>query len=435
MTKGKSVVQFLKDISRPARHFIMSRVREVLLQRDVVICRKNYVRQIERCRDKLKRGEKLRVIFLVSELSKWKTQSLYDAMAQSKGFEPIIAVSGRGAWWKHPEYKSLTEEAVKSFRDKGMKYEVVADFKTMTNRPLEELRPNIVFYEQPYDWGREYMPISVSRFALTAYVPYYVPTNEIDPSWYTEPFFRTNFLYILLNERIKDALSAIIDPRKYSGRQVALGHTFYDLYGEPYAQPQKQKRDLVIYAPHWTFDHPNNVNIQNISTFLWNGKEILAYAKAHPEVKWLFKPHPRLQWQLVDSGVWTKGEVDAYYKEWEKLGQSYYGSDYVALFNRSRAMITDCSSFVAEYPPCGGAMIHLRSTTQKLELLRAYDKMYDSFYQVHNLKEMYKTFDMVVARGEDPKREERIKAVTELNLVGNNAAKNIMEYLLKEFGA
>ena len=76
-------------------------------------------------------------------------------------------------------------------------------------------------------------------------------------------------------------------------------------------------------------------------------------------------------------------------------------------------------------------MIHLRSATEKLELLRAYGKMYGSFYQVHGLDEMYRVFDMVIARGEDPKRAERMQAVKELNLVGNNAAKNIMDYLLE----
>ena len=432
--RKERIVQFVKDVTRPVRHLVMPAVRELLLRHDIRVCRRNYARQITRCHDKLERGERLRVVFLVSELSKWKTQSLFDMMAHSGEFEPLVAISCRGDWQSHPEYKSVMEDAVKSFRAKGMKYEVVADFTSMKNLPLAKLRPDIVFYEQPYDWKREYMPITVSHFALTAYVPYYVPTNEIDPLWYEGAFHRTNFLYILLNEKIKDALNALIHPGRYAGRREALGHTFYDLYGEELPQIRGKDRDLVIYAPHWTFDHPNNVNSQNISTFLWNGREILAYAKAHPEIKWLFKPHPDLRWSLIESGAWPKDHVDAYYQEWEEIGQGYYGSDYIELFKHSRAMITDCSSFVAEYPPCGGAMIHLRSATQKLELLRAYGKMYDAFYQVRNLDEMYKVFDMVLLRREDPKLEERMSAVKELNLVGNNAAQRITAYLIDVLG-
>ena len=423
------MLQFIKDITRPIRHRVMSLVRSARLAMDVQICRKNFSKQLVRCRDKIKRGEKIRVMFLVSELSKWKTQSLFERMESSDQFEPFVAVSCRGFWYEHPEYKSLLDETIKAFQSKGLKYEVVADFNTMQNIPLKKFRPDIVFYEQPYDWKREYLPITVSRFALTAYVPYYVPTNEIDPLWYVGEFHRTNFLYILLNDQIKDALDSYLDPKKYAGQTVALGHTFYDLYGEASESPN-DGNGLVIYAPHWAFDHPRNVNSQNISTFLWNGREILAYAKAHPEVKWLFKPHPGLRWRLIESGAWTKDEIEAYYQEWDKIGECYYGDDYVQLFKKSRVMITDCGSFLAEYPPCGGALIHLRSATEKSVLLRSYAKMYDSFYQVHDLKDLYETLDMVVVRGEDPKHNERMQAVRDLKLIGNDAAKNIVDYLL-----
>ena len=56
--------------------------------------------------------------------------------------------------------------------------------------------------------------------------------------------------------------------------------------------------------------------------------------------------------------------------------------------------------------------------------------MYDSFYQVHDLNDLYEALDMVVVRGEDPKHNERMQAVRDLKLIGNNAAKNIMDYLL-----
>ena len=40
------------------------------------------------------------------------------------------------------------------------------------------------------------------------------------------------------------------------------------------------------------------------------GKDILDYAKSHPEINWVFKPHPRLRTELTYSNVWTKKEVD-----------------------------------------------------------------------------------------------------------------------------
>ena len=425
--------RLVKSLLRPIRRIFLYLARRMQLRFDMFVCKRHYPKQLQKCRGKLKRKEKIRVMFLVSELAKWKMQSLYDLMEGSEFFEPFLAISCFGKWWAHPEYETLLNDSIAAFEKKGMRYVVVADFRTKRNVPLRQFEPDIVFYEQPYEWTREYMPVSVSRYALTMYIPYAVPTNEVNPKWYDIPFLRTIYLYILLNNQIVRSLNALADETWFVGKIVGLGHTFYDLYDDNATQNRGPgMNDLVIYAPHWSFDHPRNINTQNLSTFLWNGKAILAFAKGHPEIKWVFKPHPRLQWQLVMSNVWTKDEVDSYYKEWGRIGVSYLGCDYVELFKRSRAMITDCSSFVAEYPPCGGALIHLRSSTEKSKLLHAYCNMYDSFYQVHNLAEMYETFEKVLVRGEDPKRDVRIKAVKELKLVGNNAARNIVNYILKD---
>ena len=37
---------------------------------------------------------------------------------------------------------------------------------------LEEFKPDIVFYEQPWGLPRRYKPYYVSKFALTFYLPY-----------------------------------------------------------------------------------------------------------------------------------------------------------------------------------------------------------------------------------------------------------------------
>lgn len=418
------MIQFVKDVSRPFRMWL----KEFLISFDVVRARRNYARQIVRCRNKLRNGERLNVVFLVSELSKWKTQSLYDLMGNSSEFNVVVAISCRGDWWNHPEYEKLLDECVNDFKSKGMNYVVVADFKTMKDRPLEVLRPDIVFYEQPYDWRRQYMPLSVSRRALTFYVPYFVPTSDDHPKEYALPFHRTLFRHIELNDAWANRFNGLLKNVRRAGDIVGLGHTYYDSYMQYVNMPQGH-RDYVIYAPHWTFDHPGNVNSQNIGTFLWNGREILSYALSHPEIKWVFKPHPGLQWRLVDSGAWTEEAVKEYYDAWEKIGVSYFGNDYTDLFMKSRVMITDCGSFLGEYPPCGGALIHLRSSSEKLHPHILNKKLYEQFYQVYDRTELYEVLDEVVLKGHDPKKEARMLAVHELKLVGNHAAENIVNYL------
>ena len=41
----------------------------------------------------MKNKSKLKVIFLVNEISKWKAQSLFDLMSQEEKFEPVIALT------------------------------------------------------------------------------------------------------------------------------------------------------------------------------------------------------------------------------------------------------------------------------------------------------------------------------------------------------
>lgn len=423
----------LKSLLRPFVRPIKKLIGSAVLYYKILVCRWRYRKRVEECVSKFQQGKALRVVFLISEAAKWKLQSLYDLMAASSRYDPLIAISCHGAWWHHPEYKKQFDDSVAYFSSKKMRYVEVASFETKKSLSIEQFGPDIVFYDQPYSWVSEYMPYQVSRYALTCYLPYFVPTHMEHKKHYTLPLIRTVWRYFQMNKDMADRLTKLAHPCFLSGKIVAVGHTFLDYY---YLNKFSQaKRQYVIYAPHWSFDHPNNVNTSNISTFLHNGREILSFAKSHPELSWVFKPHPGLEWRLVNAGVWTQKEVDDYYAEWSQIAVSCRDSDYLKLFLSSKALITDCGSFLVEYPPCGGAMIHLISSTQKNPLHPLNKELYDSFYKVHNLKEMYEIFDLVLLRGEDPKRRERLLAVDKYGAGNTYAARNILHCFEVEFSS
>jgi len=393
----------------------------------VLKTRAHYVRRVKEVREKLSRGEKVRVVFVVSECAKWKTQSLYDLMVASPRFEPRIAITALGNWRQIPGREDEMRRTERYFLKRGMNPIVLSEFTTKRQLPLKDLRPDVVFYDQPWEVDKGIMPHRVSCYALTAYVPYFVPTHADRPAHYALDFFKGLFLYVQLNDLMCARLLQLMSPALFAGRLVGLGHTMFDAY---YLRTRKtSSMRYVIYAPHWAFPHPNNVNGLDISTFLWSGRAVLEFAQRHPDLYWVFKPHPRLRQALVESGVWTPDEVDAYYAEWERVAVCCLDADYVELFCNSRAMITDCSSFLAEYPPCGGAMIHLRSPTERLKLHDLNDELYKTFYTVWNLDEMQIVFDTVLVKGEDPRRESRLDAVRRLGFGDNYAAQNILSYL------
>ena len=52
------------------------------------------------------KNEKIRVLFIVSEIAKWKEQSLYKAMESSGKFYPIVGISA----WNNQSEKRLTAQ-------------------------------------------------------------------------------------------------------------------------------------------------------------------------------------------------------------------------------------------------------------------------------------------------------------------------------------
>lgn len=397
------------------------------MELQVALCRFRYRLRLSVCRKKYRAHQSLRVVFLLSDLCKWKLQSLYDELERSEWAVPLIAISARGDWWLHPEYEPLQREMIEYFGKRGMRYEVVASFQSKHHVPLRSLEPDIVFYSQPYDWPAEYLPVTVSRYSLTCYVPYFVPSHEEIPLHYALPVHRMVYRFFHQNAQWESLLRGLTRPGFYAGKVVGLGHPFLDFYH--WHGAHSDPHGYTIYAPHWSFDHPNNQNTQNISTFLEMGDAVLAFAKNHPDLKWVFKPHPDLYWSLIQSGAWDKPRVDAYYAGWRSIATTCESCDYMELFVASRALITDCASFIVEYPPCGGAMIHLLNPTQKIALHPLNMEMYDAFYKVHDQKELAEVLDLVLVRGLDPKREERMAAVCKLAFGDNYAAGNICNYL------
>lgn len=86
------------------------------------------------------------------------------------------------------------------------------------------------------------------------------------------------------------------------------------------------------------------------------------FAKAHPEISWVVKPHPRLLSTAISEKVFPSMEAfENYLKKWDNLpnAQIYLGTYYQAIFATSDGMIQDCASFIAEYQYVDKPMIFL----------------------------------------------------------------------------
>lgn len=375
------------------------------------------------------RNRKIKVAFLVNEIAKWKYQSLYDLLAKSAEFEPVIlltTINNLGVV-SLAEQKQQLNKMYDFFADKKMHCEYTLDFAKDEVISINSFNADIVFYQQPWSVKQQHSPYEASRRSLCCYEPYYVPNYgdlKIDCNLV---FHKEIFRYYVLTEKWKKLYENSFSGKR-AGDMKALGHTMLDTLTQP--QQKSENKNYVIYAPHWSIGHIKNPNYVNYSTFDNTGKEILNYAQQHPEINWVFKPHPNLKYALQRIG-WSEEEIENYYSEWEKIAKCCYDADYVELFLQSKAMITDCGSFLIEYFVTGKPIIHLISDDCKEVPLEPSKVIFDTFYKAHTLKEMYQHFQDVIIEDNDYMQKQRQDMLAKSGLKGNYAAENIYKDMLQ----
>ena len=436
---------FLKAVVRkltpPAVYRLMSLLkRSVLLRARVAVCRIRYARHVRRIRRKVAAGGKIRVLFIVSEIAKWKEQKLYEAMDRSPLFEPVVGLS---AWNMQSEAMCPNDELEATHRRAEEFFRRLGDrtVRTVTVRngtriasDLSEFAPDIVYYTEPWGPCGRQASRHVSRFALTCYSPYYVPN-------YDEPQQECHldvhvFLwrYFCIGKFWCKFLGDSFGWFDHTVEFVPAGHPALDFFSEQKGRPPRG--NSIVYAPHCSVPHPKvDYFPQYYGTIDWNGQALLDYARKHPEIKWVFKPHPLLKNVLTGrltpgvKGIWTDAEVDAYYKAWSEIGTVCTDGDYQDLFLDSRALITDCGSFLTEYGATGRPVIHLICDKNRRVPAAPAKAVYDTYYRVRNLDELHATLKTVVEDMRDPRREERLAAVRKAGIADVNASRNIVGYL------
>lgn len=372
---------------------------------------------------------KIVVAFCVSEIAKWKSQSLYDRLKETSNYRPVIFIYPSPLDFNNrmSNMHSLLEEKYNYFVSKGMEVVNVWDNTTQKCIIPNNSRPDILFYQQPWDVYNPFpAPIQTSDYALSFYIPYYLVNNfDIDLE-FKLPLHYQVYRYIVQSEEVAKFYISNIEKIYYAGKCLGLGHTIVDGLT---ATKTLKDGDCVIYAPHFSFPVPGVCLPVIYSTFLDNGKLILQFAKQHPEINWVFKPHPRLKSELKETGVWTEAEVEAYYLEWSKLGVVCTTADYIEHFQNSLAMITDCGSFLSEYSCMDKPLIRLYYHKDNLPPNPILENLYKTFYYAHNNDELITHLENIIIKKQDPNKAKRHQEVVRLGFDKCDTSSKIINYL------
>lgn len=392
--------------------------------------RKNYA-NVRRRIAALPTDRKIRIFFHVTEVSKWKCQTVYDQFKASAKFEPFVLVD-----LAKQEYcldghtrNAVYVERRKWFADRGMAFVDGYDISRREENDIKTYSPDVVFYQQPWGIRDSMSALRVSRYALTCYVPYYV-SNYSNPNFDCDSdFHKTLTYYMVMSSSFAASFQNALRGVPYVCEFVPVGHPALDTLLQPSLSVDRTDK-VVIYAPHWTFHMLSRSTLCCYGTFEWSGEAILDFAERHPEICWCFKPHPLLRDSLVEYGFYTNAQVETYYSRWKRIGSVCMDADYAPIFLSSAAMITDCGSFLTEYSMTGKPIVHLLSSHNSLQPVECLKELYGTFYGVHNNKELLKILDTVILQGIDVNANVRREALKHAGLAdGRPSSCKILSFL------
>lgn len=370
--------------------------------------------------------EKIKILFVISEVASWKTELLYRKMLKHSRFTPILGVSTSYA---PPNEK---EPLIEYLKLKGYEFEDL----DKTNNSINKIAPDIIFYYKPYsicyskghffDHNLKYLFCGMDYCITTTKYIHHVHKKYYDYCW----------LYFAEHPDVAARKKEVLG--KLARNVRVTGVPMQDLllidkknFSDPWKCNNFKKR--IIYAPHHSIKGTNGDGIE-FATFLDFGEAIFELAKKYSEqVFFAFKPHPTLYMKLLT--IWGEKRTNSYYQEWNKLPNAQLETgEYVGLFKHSDAIIHDSSSFIIEYLYMNKPGMYLVAETNNIDNM--YNFVQEGFYCYEHGRTIEQIEDFIknVINGTDVKQKQRNQFIKKQLLPphGKTACDNIINAILED---
>lgn len=380
-----------------------SKKQRTLFEKDF----RSYEDKIAVIREKYSDGRPLKVAFLVLFNGVFPFGAVFEKMLADPRFDPwiiIIPNTERDDAYRHTKY-------FEAFNDMSCRYgdRVLHgyDWERGSFLELEDTYP-LVFFCNPYEnlvHPYHHINYFLKQDVLTLYANYgfaalkywdeVIDTPFYNQVWRISIETESNIQYLKEHELLKGK------------NGLATGYLKADGLVNYKPTPGRTRKKILICPHHtvWGWDK------LSISHFVEYSEYFLELAQKHPEVDFVFRPHPLLFDNLVSHNVWPQSAVDEYLVRIQSQPNMVYdkSGDYFQAFIDSDAMIHDCGSFIGEYlftaKPCCYMVTSLEKTYEGLVPLGK--QCMDQYYHAFSKKDIDYFVDQVVLQGEDPKKEQR----------------------------
>lgn len=375
--------------------------------------------------NRLHKKHVIKVLFVLNDISKWKSESLYQKMVLNERFEPILGVTFRRG------------ESVSAMSRKALDVIAYLESRNYDYIELTEVLkpfPDIVIYTEPYGGA---VPKEQSLFkywnSLFINIPYSCNTTHLPINYHARVQECAWIDCYESKTALEDAYRYIGNKRK---NMKLTGLPMLDILLSPSDSDPWKKQDVekkrIIWAPHHSlggFKEESIIYGNFLDTCDYMFDMAVKYAK---KVQFAFKPHPLLREKL--NVVWGTEKTNDYFEKWVNLenGQLSEGM-YTDLFKNSDAMIHDSSSFMVEYQVINKPLLFIVRNEE--DILRDFNRFGErAFYsqKLAHRKEDIEEFILEVINGIDIKQKEREKLISEEVLPFNNneAADNIIAEII-----
>ena len=300
-----------------------------------------------------RKGKRLRVVLICQMPQLWnKQESVYLQMLRDPQFECTILTVPDESIAKEHQKESL------AFFDRLEGRVIQAQKADGSWVSLEELRPDYVFYQRPYD---HYLPEcyrsgTVAAYARICYIPYcYACTVPVEASCYHQAFFTNVYLFFAENAYARDLVYHREEALYGAGRKKALylGYPALDqiLSARSVKSMFWEKEEdagifKMLWCPRWTTD--KNLGSSNFFEY----KDALpGLVQSKKDWSMVFRPHPMMFDNFVKTGEMTAREAESYLRQYQAQAGLYYDkeADYYATLWRSDILIADLTTVMIEY--------------------------------------------------------------------------------------
>lgn len=363
----------------------------------------------------------IRVCFVQQDPNCWnKSKALYDLLNQDARFEvSLLCVPD--------PFDPDTGSTYRFFVDRG--YNAIDarigdgpwDIRTSTGSwfDLESLKPDYLFYQQPYNvyLPRPYWSNVVYKYAKICHTPYGFALIKELLGCMARDFCRCVYRTYSVSELERD-----FNTRRFPiSHRLGLRKTVYYsplVFADFFRQREvespswgfSQNSFRAIWTPRWTTDEKLGG-----SNFFRYKDVLLSYADAHPDADILMRPHPMAFDNFVRTGQMTQEQVQDYIANCDKRRNTALDTakNYDATFWQSSVLISDVSAVVVEYFVTGKPIIFCPTEKRGSTYLSNFEAICSSCYVAKDQQELTAYLDQL-RQGNDPLASKRQQVIREL---------------------